>query len=297
MISNKYTAPVSVIIPTYNRKEALRDVINDLAQQTYRPEITYIIDASEQHLRTKINNIPHDLSIKLISYENEPNVSKQRNLALKEVRTPWILFLDDDVRFSEDLVHTYMTIADSLKVDAINGLIKLRKYDKYYTIPASKDRLHSVGAENLQGSEKICETHVICTANFFARTQSIKNIGGFDEQLFGTIDDVDLGIRLQENGYRIIHHPQPEVLHLQIRESGARAFGIEWALTNLFYFQYRHFENPNSPALLFSTLWYMCRPSRDWLNPKLTINKIQAIMLGNKYARERIKEGPVLFQE
>jgi GT2 family glycosyltransferase len=295
MISDDYVAPITVIIPSFMRRESLLDVIGDLAKQSQKPNQVFVIDASPDECRIQQSEILGELNVTLLKYIGIPNASAQRNLAIAHVKTPWILFLDDDVRFDADLLETYIGLVDNLNVDGISGLIKLPKHEKYYAVKKYKDRLRNVHAENYQGYENIVETHVVCTANFLVRTIAVREIGGFDENISGTIDDVDLALRLRKRGYRIIHHPLPEVLHLQIRNSGARFFEHSWALTNLFYFQYRHFENPQSMSLLLNTLWHYCRPSRDWFHPALILRRAQSIFEAHYKSLKRLERAPKLM--
>lgn len=287
-------APITVIIPSYMRRESILNVIGDLEKQSLRPKKVFIIDASPASLQIKQTDIPSGIDINFLKFEGAPNVSKQRNLAIREVKTPWILFLDDDVSFDTDLIDTYIKLVNSLEVDGISGLVKLPKFDKYYSVKKTSDRLSDVRAVNYQGADKIIETYVICTANFLVRTDAVRAVGGFDEQILGTIDDVDLALRLQKKGFKIIHHSLPEVLHFQ-KSSGARSFGNQRAWTNLFYFQYRHFEDPKKISLLLNTLWHFCRPSRDWFSPFLIINRVKNIINAHREASQRIQQGPRLL--
>ncbi len=284
-------APITVIIPSYMRKESLLNVISDLAKQSLKPKQVFIIDASPDNLQINKADVSAGINLNFLKFGFTPNASKQRNLAIREVRTPWILFLDDDVSFDADLIEIYTRLAESLGVDGISGLVKLPKYEKYYSVKKTGDRLRNVRGVNYQGADKIIDTHVICTANFFVRTEAVKAVGGFDEQILGTIDDVDFALRLRKKGFRIIHHPLPEVLHFQ-KSSGARSFGNQWALANLFYFQYRHFEDPKKKSLLINTLWHFCRPSRDWSSPVLVVDRAKNIINAHHEAIQRIQQGP-----
>jgi GT2 family glycosyltransferase len=47
----------------------------------------------------------------------------------------------------------------------------------------------------------------------FARTQALKDIGGFDEEFFLYFEDFDLSLRMREVG-RIVHLPTAKIIHL-----------------------------------------------------------------------------------
>jgi GT2 family glycosyltransferase len=124
-------------------------------------------------------------------------------------------------------------------------------------------------------------------------------VGGFDEQIHGSLDDVDLGIRIREAGFLVIHHNKPQVLHLMLRVNGSRSpeLGLRWTLANLFYFQFRHFWRRYRPVLLFRTLWDYCRPSRLWLTPGVVKSQCFAVLQGYREALRRVSEGPQFLQQ
>lgn len=284
---------VTVIIPTFLRTENLKHTLRCLENQERLPQQVIVVDTSppEQRLHPTEYRFP----LEYLFSPQPPNASRQRNEALRRVTTDWVLFLDDDVDFNAHLIQTYEKITSTQTVEGVSGLVKLHGREKYYAVKKHPARLYQTGGENHQGSNQIVETHVICTANFLAKTSAVLAAGGFDEQLSGTIDDVDLALRMKAQGAKIIHHPEAELLHLQERHSGARSFDPTWGLANLFYFQYRHFENYQKKGLLLNTLWHLCRPSRDWLHPDMVITRAKHILAANRIAAQKIQDGPKLL--
>jgi len=89
---------ISVLIPTYNRRNTLIEAIKSVLNQTYQDfEIIIIDDGSQEPVRKIIDNI-NDTRIKYIYQENS-GVSVARNTGLNFASGDFISFLDDDDRF------------------------------------------------------------------------------------------------------------------------------------------------------------------------------------------------------
>ena len=85
---------ISVIIPTYNRKETLKRAIQSVLIQSYTPyEIIVIDDGSNDGTKEWLkDNFPN---VKYI-YQKNSGVSSARNKGIKFARGDWIALLDSD---------------------------------------------------------------------------------------------------------------------------------------------------------------------------------------------------------
>lgn len=288
---------VSVIIPSYRRRSHLLKVLDQLVPQSYQPHEVYVVDASplvEQLSNTQVAGYPRWLHY--LRYVGPGNASRQRNEALQHCSGDLALILDDDVVFGPELIEKYVEAFQETGADAINGVVlipgeKLSQTPKLlHPIP-----IQCSGGPNYQAYDGILETHVICSASFAATQSALMAVGGFDEQLYGTRDDVDLGIRLMAKGYRVIHHNGPQLLHLMARGNGSRSpeMGRQWATANLFYFQFTHYWPRRRSLLLWRTLWDYCRPSRHWLTPPVIGKRALGVFRAYHEAIRRINDGPV----
>jgi glycosyltransferase involved in cell wall biosynthesis len=100
----KETILVSVIIPTYNRKDIVLDAIQSVINQTVKDfEIIVVDDGSSDGTKEYLTSL--NLPIKIISKENG-GVSSARNIGIKSSQGKYIAFLDsDDVWLPEKLKH------------------------------------------------------------------------------------------------------------------------------------------------------------------------------------------------
>ena len=85
---------ISVIIPTFNRKETLKRAIQSVVMQSYTPfEIIVIDDGSDDGTKEWLkDNYPY---VKYI-YQMNSGVSSARNKGIKFARGDWIALLDSD---------------------------------------------------------------------------------------------------------------------------------------------------------------------------------------------------------
>jgi glycosyltransferase involved in cell wall biosynthesis len=92
---------VSIIIPVYNQEKFLAETLQSVINQTYSNwECILVNDGSVDNSIAIINDyLAQDQRFHFINSENK-GVSNARNLALKQVKGEYILFLDGD-----DLIH------------------------------------------------------------------------------------------------------------------------------------------------------------------------------------------------
>ncbi len=91
------------------------------------------------------------------------------------------------------------------------------------------------------------ETFAPCAAAALYPTKALREAGGFDEDFFCYMEDVDLGFRLRLAGYRCMTVPGAEVLHVGSATTGKRSsFYIYYGQRNLVWTYVK-----NMPGVLF----------------------------------------------
>ena len=89
---------VSVVIPTYNRKDMLREALNSLAQQTYptdRFEIIVVDDGSTDGT-DQIAAVAFPFTLRYFWQTNQGDATA-RNLGARQSQADILVFLDDDI--------------------------------------------------------------------------------------------------------------------------------------------------------------------------------------------------------
>lgn len=103
---------VSVIVPTYNRKPYLREILDSLAGQSYpddRFEVIIVDDGSTDDTAT-IATEKFPFSLRYFWQSNQGD-AEARNLGARQSQAEFLVFLDDDILVEPDylaqLIHSY----------------------------------------------------------------------------------------------------------------------------------------------------------------------------------------------
>ena len=88
---------LTACITTFNRPELLKESIESLVNQTCKDFDILILNNGKDEETKNMIKFYMKTNTRLIAINHEPiSISKQRNLALKKVKTKYIGFLDDD---------------------------------------------------------------------------------------------------------------------------------------------------------------------------------------------------------
>ncbi|WP_191602245.1 glycosyltransferase family 2 protein [Marinomonas algicola] len=109
---------VSVIVRTKDRAESLRHCIDSIAKQTYRPIEIVVINDGGKSVLTLIEQLPTNLTTKLIELEKNIGRTAAANMGLEHATGDFLCFLDDDDYW---LPHHLQTLALPLSESAANN--------------------------------------------------------------------------------------------------------------------------------------------------------------------------------
>jgi len=101
---------LSVVIPTYNRGAVLLDTIQLLHSQTLKADVVYIVDQTDYREGDTVSSqlqVLHDS--KAINWVRlgKPSIPVAMNVGLQKAGSDYVLFLDDDVHFSENFLYQH----------------------------------------------------------------------------------------------------------------------------------------------------------------------------------------------
>lgn len=203
---------ITVIIPTRCRYAYLGKCLETLRRQSVRIEEIICVDQNQPHERNyALYENFRDLPLRVI-WQNASGQSVARNAALKEAKTDWIFFADDDSEYPPDTLEQHLRLILTHQATGSTG-ISLPPHE--YSLP--QEYRHARIAYNLD------------TGNALVKREAVLNAGGFDRNFdFGKGADTDLGMRLYLNGCLIMHNPQAKRLHFKAESGGLRDFGVLW---------------------------------------------------------------------
>lgn len=114
----------SAVIPTKDRHDAVAATVDVLLEQTCLPERIVVVDASYRPYEpaTTLEARAAQLGVDLVVIESPPSVHAQRNLGVRRVATPIVLFLDDDVRIPANYAEALLARWDEYGLGAFGGI-------------------------------------------------------------------------------------------------------------------------------------------------------------------------------
>ena len=196
---------IDVIIPTIGRKNYLYDVLYDLAQQTHLPVHVIIVEQNPQPDSVSeldfLTNQTWPFNIKH-TFTNQAGACNARNLALSQVESEWVFLNDDDNRFDEKLLETFLHEVNQYGVSVLTTAYLQQNEPQRYSIT------------NQSG--------IFGSGNSFVKASCLATVS-FDMALeFGYGEDIDFGMQLRNSGFDVIYFPEIRILHLKAPMGGFR---------------------------------------------------------------------------
>lgn len=120
MVNNISDILVSIVIPMYNAENYFRDTLHSIINQTHhRLEILIIDDGSTDNSINIANEYAaRDGRIRIYSQQNK-GAAEARNWGISLLTGQYVLFLDADDLFAEDMVSTMLVRAQETEADVV----------------------------------------------------------------------------------------------------------------------------------------------------------------------------------
>ena len=196
---------VSIVIPTLNRYEYLKDVLSDLEKQDYKNFEVLVCDQSEPVREAFYEN--WNLDIKLIVQE-EKALWLARNNSIKIATSDYLILTEDDVRLPSDWIRNHMKCLDYYEADISAGI--------FFPNGAAPSRNQSMF--------KIADH--LATGNVCIKREVFRNIGLFDRQFEKQrMGDGEFGMRAFIAGYKSIANPLAYCIDIKAPTGGLREMG------------------------------------------------------------------------
>lgn len=175
---------VSIIIPTYNRSERIRESVLGVLDQTWRPlEIVVVNDGSTDGTRETLDSLKSewdapDVELRIIHKRNG-GVSTARNEGIRNATGDFVNFLDDDDRLFPDKLKRQVACIRENGADAACCRLARVTPDGEGLHPSKKKSLISGlnPADYIRGNSY---AHVI---SLLVATGKVREAGMFNEEL------------------------------------------------------------------------------------------------------------------
>jgi GT2 family glycosyltransferase len=214
---------LSIVVPTYNRRESLERLLGALEEQTHAHdcfEVLVIDDGSDDGTRHLLRGLETSYSLRVFGQAHQ-GPAEARNLGVTNAVADLVLFLDDDVIPCQDLVATHLAVQASSgpRAVVIGPMMPPHDWPRSPWVKWEEEKLQSQYDAMLAGAWAPTERQFY-TANSSLPRQFFLDAGGFDSR-FKRAEDVELGYRLRNLGARFIFVPSADVLHYASRTFSA----------------------------------------------------------------------------
>jgi glycosyltransferase involved in cell wall biosynthesis len=190
---------ISVIIPTYNQANFLREALQSVIDQTFTDWEAIIVNNYSEDNTIEVVESFKDPRIKLINFRNHGIIGTSRNEGVRQAKADIIAFLDSDdiwnslklervVSFFRHQPGVELVCHDewALVDNRIKNVIKYGPYKDYYGL--------------------LFQKNCLSTSAVAMRSHKFLALGGFSEEVrFAGVEDYDLWLRLARAGCTIAY--------------------------------------------------------------------------------------------
>lgn len=243
----------TVIIVNFNSGPLLAECLAHLQKQTLRPEKIIVVDNASSDgsaaAALRYSNIT------LYQMENNLGFARANNAGLKIADTEFIALLNPDAFPEPDWLQRLLAATAENQDIAAFGSRQVCS-DNVEVLDGIGDSYHICGLAwrerhgKLQRDADLVQREIFspCAAAALYRRRALIEIGGFDEDYFCYVEDVDLGFRLRLAGYKSIYVPDAIVRHVGSATTGGKRsnFSIYHGHRNLVWTYVK-----NMPGMLF----------------------------------------------
>jgi glycosyltransferase involved in cell wall biosynthesis len=186
---------ITIVVPCKNEENYITHLLTHLRQQSIGNTRIIIADCSTDNTREVIQTMRGDLNVEVI--DGGP-VSVAKNNGAKLSTTPYILFIDSDVRFFSDTV-----ISDCVHEIDSNNLDLVGIYAKCY----DGDRRAQIGFMLFNFVNNIMKYKVPFAVGAFmlTRRDKFEQLGGFSEK-YGVSEDFFLSKKYDVKKFKLVNH-------------------------------------------------------------------------------------------
>lgn len=207
---------ISILIPTYNNAETLKECLKSIQNQTKKPDEIIIIDG---HSKDETIKIAEEFGCKIL-FENGGSRAAACNVGIPQAQGEIIIFTDSDCIAKEDwietLVEAFSEEHEGIVVATTGPNIE---YPNESTFGKAVSAVYQsfIGGSWSEQSQSIFnkkKRYVSSAAgcNVAYRKEYLEEVMPFNESLI-TAEDTDINFRLTQKGYLLFFTPDAAVFH------------------------------------------------------------------------------------
>ena len=223
---------LAIVIVTYNSGHVLRFSLPMLQNLPEDMQIIVVDNAS----RDDSVEVAEKYGARVIKLNKNIGFGRACNIGWRSVQSKYVLFLNPDVLVDRNVLESALMFMEN---NPDVGLLGIRLVDgkgnylkesqrKVPDVASAFKKLFIPWTEKHSGyyydDERIREVEALPGAFMLARRQALEQTNGFDEDYFMYGEDIDLSVRIKQQGWKVMYNPELEAIHFK----GASTGRLNW---------------------------------------------------------------------
>ncbi|HSH51433.1 MAG TPA: glycosyltransferase family 2 protein [Bacteroidales bacterium] len=218
----------AVVILNWNGKKFLKQFLPALTKYTDNPDTEIVI--ADNHSNDDSINFLHQSypALNIIQLDKNYGFTGGYNRALKQIEAKYYVLINSDIEVTENWLTPLIDLMDSdSKIAATQPKIKAYQQKSYFEYagasggfidklgyPFCRGRILDTLEKDTGQYNDVKEIFWATGACMVIRADLFHQFGGFDDDFFAHMEEIDLCWRLKNFGYKIFVQPKAEVYHV-----------------------------------------------------------------------------------
>ncbi len=261
---------LSIIVVNWNTSDYLHKCLHSLYDTVQEQNFdVWVVDNGSTDVSVAMvqREFPE---VNLIENSENLGFARANNQAFKLCGGKFLLLLNSDAFVKDNAVRS---LVNTLASDPLAGVVGARLeypdgrsqncYSKLPTLGSELIRLsgldkwlHPEGRPDHDNNQDVKQVGAVSGACLLARRAMLDEIGFFDERFFMFSEEIDLCKRAWHSGWRVLHQPAAQVVHVNAGSGGAAGRVIALYRAKLQYFEKHHGKLPTQ--VLYSAMRLLC---------------------------------------
>lgn len=224
---------ISIIIPNKDEKESLEKCLESIRRKsTYQNYEIIIVEnnSTGEEIFQYYDELKEHEKIKIVTWEKEFNYSAINNFGVTYAKGDYILFLNNDVEIiAPDWLERMLGNCQRNHVGAVGAKL-------YYPDNTIQHAGCVIGMGGIAGAMFVGMNRnrtgylhkasiqqnlsAVTAACMMITREAFEKVGGFSEELAVAFNDMDLCLKIQQQGYLIVYDPHVELYHYESKSRG-----------------------------------------------------------------------------
>ena len=234
-----------VVVPRDHFSDAKESLESILAFTRPEVPLVYVDGASPPPIASYLREQAARRAFELVRYDHYLTPNQARNIGAAKVSTRYLVFIDNDVVVSPDWLALLVECAETSGAAIVGPLYyagrPLMRAVHFAGGDARIDVVREGGIERRRLIDRIHSIEIPAEAVrtgaaefhcMLVRTEALRRLGGLDEKILSTRENIDFCLAVRQAGEAIYFEPRSKVTYLPpnpLRASDVPYFALRWS--------------------------------------------------------------------